>query len=115
VLIKRSAELAPRLRQILLQGICFQSQSIPLFLKYTEQRGDGGECGRSGPNDALRLDFDQIVGGEVFAVHRILAILSNVSLNEALLEDAACKLLERRDLRFRGWEDLPLLEETTGT
>lgn len=90
MLIERSAQLAPRLCQVLLQGICFQSERIPLLLEYTEQRGDGGEGGRSGSNNALRLDIDQIVGGELFAIDRVLAIFGNIGLNEALLENTAC-------------------------
>jgi hypothetical protein len=90
MLIEGSAQLAPCLCQILLQGVCFQSERIPLLLEDTEQRGDGGEGWRSGSNNALRLDIDQIVGGELFAIHRILAILGNVGLNKALLEYTAC-------------------------
>jgi hypothetical protein len=90
MLIERSAQLAPCLCQVLLQGVCFQSKRIPFLLEYTEQRRDGSEGGRSGSNNALRLDIDQIVGGEFFAIHRVLAILGNVGLNEALLENTAC-------------------------
>lgn len=90
MLIERSAQLAPCLCQVLLQGVCFQSERIPFLLEYTEQRWDGGEGRRSGSNNALRLDIDQIVGGEFFAVDRVLAILSDIGLNEALLEDTAC-------------------------
>lgn len=36
------------------------------------------------------MDINEIVGCELFAVDRVLAILSNVCLDEALLEDAAC-------------------------
>lgn len=89
MLIQCRAEFTPRLCQVLLQGVCFEGQRIPFFLENAEKRRDGCEGGWSRADNALRLDIDQIIGGELFAVDRILAVLGNVRLNEALLEDTA--------------------------
>jgi hypothetical protein len=115
MLVERRAQLAPCLCQVLLESICFKGERIPLFLEYTEERGDGGEGRRARPDHALGLDIDQIVGGHLFAVDRIFAILGNVCLNEALLEDTACSDVRWVLCAKGGWGDIPLLEETTGT
>lgn len=95
MLVKRRAEFAPCLCQVLLQSVCFEGQRIPFFLKNAEKRRDGRECGWSRADNALRLDVDEVVGGELFAVDRILAVLGNVCLDEALFENTAC-----RDVRW---------------
>jgi len=115
MLIERRAQLTPCLYQVLLESICFKSERIPLFLEYTEKRGNGGESRRARSNNVLGLDIDEIVGGQLFAVDRIFAVLGNVRLNEAFLEDTAYSNV-RRVLCAKGdWGDLPLLGETTGT
>jgi hypothetical protein len=77
------------LGQVLLQCICFEGKRIPFFLKDAEKRRNGSESGRSGPNDALRLDIDEIFGGKLLAVHWVLSVLGNISLDQALLKNTA--------------------------
>lgn len=90
MLVKGRAEFAPCLCQVLLESVCFESQRIPFFLEDAEKRRDGCEGRWPRADNALRLDIDEIVGGELFAVDRILAILGNVCLNKPLLKDTAC-------------------------
>ena len=70
--------------------MCFKSERIPLLLEDVEERRDGSKSGGPRSDDALGFDIDQLVGGELFAVHRVLSMLGDISLNETLLEDIAC-------------------------
>lgn len=58
-------------------------------MENAEKRRDRREGRWSRADNALRLDVDEIVRGEVFAVNRVLAILGNICLNKALLENTS--------------------------
>ena len=89
MLIERGAQLLSGLRQGLSQGVGLQGERIPFLLEDAQQGGDGGQRGRSGSDDTLGLDLDQVLGGELLSVHGILAILGDVGLDQSLLKDAA--------------------------
>lgn len=89
MLVECGAELAAGLRKVLLKGVCLESERIPFFLENTEKRRDGCQSGRARANNALGLDIDQLVNGQLFAIHWVFSMLGDVGLDQALLKYAA--------------------------
>lgn len=83
------------MRQLLLQRVCFEHNGVPFVLEGAQESGDGCEVWRAGVDDLRRLELDQVLDREVFTCDGVGVVLSDVSLDQALLKDIAA--LARRD------------------
>lgn len=67
VLVQRSTQLLPRLRQVLLERMRLQNQRIPLVLEGAEHGRYRGEVGRARSDDIGRLELDEVLRREILA------------------------------------------------
>ncbi len=89
ILVQRRAELLSCLRKLLLQLERLERYGVPLVLEGGQEGGDRGEGGRAWTDDARGLELDEVVGRQFFAVDWVRAVLGDVGLDQALLEDIA--------------------------
>ena len=67
----------------------FEGQGIPLVLEGREEGRDGCECRRSGCNYSGGFEIDEIGDFQFFPIYRILMVLLDITLDQALLVDVA--------------------------
>lgn len=115
MLVEGSAEFLTGLRKLLLQLVGLEGDGIPFVLESGEEGGDGGEGRRTWANGALCLELDKVVGGELFAVDGVGAMLGNVCLNQTLLENISCGRVSCGARRDSLAMDKPLFFDATGT
>lgn len=89
VLIQRRAELLSRLRQLLLERVCFEHNGVPLVLENAEQRRDRREIRRPRRDDLWCLELDEILNREIFPRDRIRVVFCHVSLDQPFFEHIA--------------------------
>lgn len=89
ILVERSAQLLPRLRELLLQRKRLEHNRVPLVLERAEQRRDRGEVRRAGRHYARRLELDEVFDREVLARDGVGVVFGDVRFDEPLFEDVA--------------------------
>lgn len=90
MLVERRGKLLSRPCQLLAQIVCFQCEIIPFVLERSEERGDRGQGRGTRSRDARRLDGQQIIGRDSFAVG-FCAVLVDVLFYQPLLIDDPLK------------------------
>lgn len=92
MLVKGVGQLVTCLRQLLLEAERVESQGIPFVLEGGKEGGDRCQGRGSGLDDAGGFDGQEVLEVEFVTGDGVLAVLLDVLLDEALLEDGACLL-----------------------
>lgn len=115
MLVEGRAELLPSLRKLLLKLVCLEGNGVPFVLKGSEERGNRSKSRGTRADDALGFELDQVIYSELLAIDGVGAMLSNVCVNQALLEDVSCGRVSfgarQQSLEIYG----PLFLDATGT